>query len=290
MKTLIALSLAALLAVPAAASASSPGQDYLALRNKYIKVLDGGENDPDFKKQTRALANLEVQLRKMIGPTTLPGFPAEGKIFLDYLSSEDEGFGQLDGLVYAIPLGDDGIDQKVSVVVTTPGLLEGWLRAHKTTLEAALASNQFYKALSTNAGVVTFARLPVAKPSWATTAYAVLDIRTQDLVGSAPEEMDIVIVGAERAYVVTAKLEAAVGQIAACEKPRQQKKAQAQSAWAAYERSGKKNEALAEKATKLEEQSDPAYVQCFAARAEQASGFAAAVKQAQALIDLLPAN
>lgn len=117
-----------------------------------------------------------------------------------------------------------------------------------------------------------------------------LAIRTQDLVGSTPDEMDIVVVGAERAYAVTAKIEAAVGAIAACEKPRQQKKAQAQAAWAAYERSGKKNEALSDKAIKLEGQSDDAYVQCFAARAKEASGFAAAVKQAQALIDLLPAK
>jgi hypothetical protein len=100
--------------------------------------------------------------------------------------------------------------------------------------------------------------------------------------------MDIVVVGAERAYAVTAKLEVAVGPIAACEKPRQQLKAQAQAAWATYERSGKKNEALSDKATKLEEQSDRAYTQCFATRAKDASGFAAAVTQAQALIDQLP--
>jgi len=291
MKPLLTLILAILLASASGASAASPEQAYLAARDTYVKALSRGEADPDFEKHKRALADLESQLRRIIGPTTLPGFPADGKIHLDTLSTEDEGFGLLDGLAYAIPLDDKGIDVKASVVVTTRSMFETWLRAHDLDLPTALKSDEFYRqALSTDSGVVTFARLPVARPSWATTAYAVLAIRTQDLVGSAPNEMDIVVVGAERAYAVTAKIEAAVGAIAACEKPRQQKKAQAQAAWAAYERSGKKNEALSDKAIKLEGQSDTAYTQCFAARAKEASGFAAAVKQAQALIDLLPAK
>ena len=291
MKTLVALILSILLALTAAASAASPEQAYLAARDAYIKAFSRGETDPDIDKHTRALADLETQLRKIVGPTTLPGFPAEGKIHLDTLSSGDEGFGLLDGLAYAIPLDDKGIDEKVSVVVTTRSLFETWLRAHKTSVQAAPRSDDFYReALSTDSAVITFAQLPVAKPSWAGTAFAVLAIRTQDLVGSTPDEMEIVVVGAARAYAVTAKLEAAVGPIAACEKPRQQLKAQAQAAWAAYERSGKKNETLSDKATKLEEQSDPAYVKCFATHAHGETGFAAAVQQGQALIDLLPAK
>jgi hypothetical protein len=289
MKTLVALGLAVLLALPGPASAASPEQAYLAARDAYIKALSRGETDPDFEKHKRALADLETQLRRIIGPTTLQGFPTEGKIHLDTLSTEDEGFGLLDGLAYAIPLDDKGIDEKVSVLVTTRSLFETWLRAHKTNLQAAPKSDEFYRqALSTDSGVVIFSQLPVAKPAWARTAFAVLAIRTQDLVGSTPVEIDIVVIGAKRAYAVTAKLEVAVGAIAACEKPRQKLKAQAQAAWAAYERSGKKNQALSDKATKLEEQADPAYLQCFATRAKDASGFAAAVKQAQALTDLLP--
>ena len=232
--------------------------------------------DRGFERHNAALADLESQLRMIIGPTTLAGFPAEGKIHLDTLSTEDEGFGLLDGLVYAIPLDDKGIEEKVSVVVTTRTLFEAWSRAHKTRwwnqdplpqdLQAALRSDDFYRqALSTDAAVVTFAQLPVAKPSWARTAFAVLATRTQDDVGTAPTEMDVVVIGAARVYAVTAKTEVTVGPIAACEKIRQQFKAK-----------------------KREEQSDRAYVQCFATHAHDANGFAAAVKQAQALIELLP--
>ncbi len=264
MKTLIALSLTALLALPAAASAASPEQAYLAARDAYIKTVGHDDTDRGFEQRNVALADLEAQLRKIIGPTTLPGFPAEGKIHLDGLSPEDEGFGLLDGLAYAIPLDDKGIDEKVSVVVTTRTLFETWLRAHKTSLQAAPKSDEFYRqALSTDAGVVVFAPLPVAKPSWA---------------------------GTERAYAVTAKTEGTVGPIAACERNRQQLKTQADAAQAAYEKSGAKNTALIDKSFKLQERADRAYVQCFATRAKDDGGFAAAVKQAQALIDLLPAK
>src|SRR5436305_6816909 len=71
MKTLVAIILSIVLALTAAASAASPEQAYLAARDAYIKALSHGEPDPDFEKHKRALADLETQLRKIIGPTTL---------------------------------------------------------------------------------------------------------------------------------------------------------------------------------------------------------------------------
>jgi hypothetical protein len=291
MKSLITLSLTILLAFPAAGSAASPEQAYLAARDGYIKTFQHGYGGSDVAKHERALADLQTQLRKLIGPTTLPGFPAEGKIHLDTLSREDQGFALLDGLAYVIPLDEKGIDEKARVVVTTRGLFDTWLKAHKTSLQVAPRSEDFYRgALSTDAAVMVFAPLPVAKPAWATTAFGVLAIRTQDDVGSTPDEIDIVVAGTTRAYAATAKLETKVGAIADCEKSRQQMKSQAEAAQAAYEKSGAKNGALFDKAKKLEAGADRAYLQCFATRAQDASGFAAAVKQAQALIELLPAK
>jgi hypothetical protein len=274
MKTLVAITLSILLGLPAAGSAASPEQTYLAARNAYIKAFHNGGADPDFEKHKRALADLETQLRRIIGPTTLKGFPAEGKVHLDTLSTEDQGFGLLDGLVYAIPLDEKGIDEKASIVVTTRTLFEAWLRAHKSRwwnqdplpqdLQSAFRSDEFYRqALSTDAAVVTFARLPVAKPSWARTAFAILATRTQDDVGATPTEMDIVVIGDERLYVATAKTEVAVGPIAACETIRRQFKAQAEAG-------------------------DGAFLRCFAMHAHDEKSFAAAVKQAQALVDALP--
>jgi hypothetical protein len=281
------LSLSALRA--GAVAAASPERDYLAARDAYFKAFEHGYDGSDVDKHQRALADLEAQLRRIVGPTTLAGFPAEGKIHLDTLSTEDEGFGLLDGLAYAIPLDDKGIDEKVRVVVTTRSLFETWLRAHKTKwwnqdplpqdLQAALKTDDFYRqALSTDAAVVIYAQLPVAKPSWAKLAFAVLATRTQDLVGSAPTEMDIVVIGSERVYLVAAKTETAIGPIAACDAIRQRAKARADAV-----RSGSL-------AAQLEAQGMRAFMQCYATSARDAEGFAAAVKQAQALIDMLPRN
>ena len=275
-----------LFAVQADAQAASPEQDYLAARDRYIKAFEHA-SDGEYDKMKPALAELEAQLRAIIGPTTLAGFPAEGKIHLDTLSTADEGFGLLDGLEYAIPLDATGIGDRVSVVVTTRTLFEAWLKAHKTKwwtqgplpqdLPAALKSDEFYRqALSTDAGVVIYAPLAVAKPSWARLAYAVLALRTQDAVGAAPKEMDIVVVGNARVYMVTAKLDAAVGPIADCDALRAQFKARADAV-----RSGSL-------ATQLEARGERAFLQCFATRVRSETGYAAAVKQAQALIDPLP--
>ncbi len=266
---------------------TAPEQGYLAARDAYIEAFRRSDAGADYAtKHERALADLERQLRRIIGPTALTGFPAEGKIHLDTLAPTDEGFGLLDGLVYAIPLDQTGVDDKVSVVVTTRPLFDAWLKARKTKkaalerlpqdLAAALRSDEFYRqALSTDAAVVSFAPLPVAKPAWARLAYAVLATRTQDTAGSTPTEMDIVVIGDERVYAVTAKTEAAVGPIAACEKIREKFTARVQAA-------------TSDKATELEAQGDRAFLQCFATHARTETGFAAALKQAQALVDLLP--
>jgi hypothetical protein len=286
MKPLVALTLSLLLAFPA--SAASPTQDYLAARDGYIRAYQHAA-DGDYDKMKLALAELEAQLRRIVGPTTLAGFPADGKIHLDTLSTADEGFGLLDGLAYAIPLDETGIGDKVGVVVTTRPLFEAWLKAHKTKWfgqeplpqdpSAALKSDDFYRqALSTDAGVVIYAQLAVAKPAWARLAYGVLALRTQDAVGATPKEMDIVVIGSERVYAVTAKLESAIGPIAACEKVRQTFQERIDAATSS------------DKATKLGAQGERAFLQCFATRARNEAGFAAAVRQAQALIDLLPAK
>ncbi len=91
---ILAATLILLAAACANARAASPEQAYLAARVAYIKVFEhSGETDADFDRQKRAMADLETQLRKIIGPTRLEGFPAEGKIHLGMLYPDDEAFG-----------------------------------------------------------------------------------------------------------------------------------------------------------------------------------------------------
>jgi len=51
----------------------------------------------------RARADLEQQLRRIIGPSEIKGFAKEGELNLDSLSSGFMGFGLLDALAYVSP-------------------------------------------------------------------------------------------------------------------------------------------------------------------------------------------
>jgi hypothetical protein len=287
------IALVALIALPA--RAASPEEDYLAARDAYIKQFaHSAQDDATLKAYERALADLQARLRRIIGPVRINGFPGDGKINLDALDQDDEGFGLLDGLAYA------GADEKARVLVTTASLFDKWLAAHAhfwpesplpQDMGAALKRDDFYtQAINNDAAVVTYAEVPVARPAWATFAFAVLDARTQDAAPPVPFEMIITVRRAERVFIVTAKTAVAAGPIAACEELHARLAAEAQAATDADQAADAKDAALHEKAEQLARKADRAYPDCFATQARGAEFFPALVKQAQGLIDALPAK
>src|SRR5262245_51285952 len=91
--------------LPTMAMAASPEQAYLAARDAQIRRLTAlsepnPSDDKVLKEHERAVAELEKQLKRIIGPLTLavPGLPAESKINNDTLTKGDQDFGLLDGL------------------------------------------------------------------------------------------------------------------------------------------------------------------------------------------------
>ena len=278
--------------VTSIAAASSPEESYLAARDGYIKALRHSDTDADLERHNAALADLETQLRAIIGPIAIEGFASDGKIHLDGLIAGDEGFGLIDGLVFA------GADDKARLVVTTPTLFDKWLRAHRDwwpenplpqDLNAALRDDDFYtQGLSADSAFVTYAEIPVARPAWATIAFAMLATRTQDLVGPVPDEINIFVRGADRVFIVTAKTTIRAGPIAACDALRKQLEQKAATARVASEAAGGKDEALNDKFDRLTREAERAQPSCFGTRARQQAFFPALVRQAQALIDALP--
>ena len=187
---------------------------------------------------------------------------------------------------------------KQQVLVTTASLFDKWLKAHErfwpeTPLPAdmaeALKRDDFYtQALTNGAAVVTYAEIKVAKPAWATLAFAVLDARTQDTSPPVPDEMIITVRRADRVFVITAKTAVAAGPIAACDTIQAKLTAEAQAAGDADQAADGKDAALHEKAEQLARKADRAIPDCFATEARKAAFFPALVKQAQALIEMLP--
>jgi hypothetical protein len=287
------IALLALLAIPA--KAASPEDAYLAARDDYIKRFEqSAHDDPSYEAHQRALADLQAKLRQVVGPLSLKGFAAEGKISLEALDPGDEGFGVLDGLVYA------SADQKTRVLVTTTSLFDKWLAAHThfwpesplpQDTGAALKRDDFYtQAINTDAAVLIYAEIPVNKPAWATLAVAVLDGRTQDAPPRVPDEVIVTVRRADRVFIVTANTAVAAGPIAACDALHARLAGEAQKASDADLAADTKDAALHEKAEQLARKVNRAYPECFASDAPKASFFPALVKQAQALVDMLAAK
>jgi hypothetical protein len=292
---LILIALLALAATPSyAVTAATPEDVYLAARDAYVAEFKRHEptGDEGAAAHDRALADLEGKLRQIIGPVVIKGLPGDGKSFVNTLLDGDEDFARLDGLFVT------NADESLTVVVTTPRLYDVWLRTHEDfwkesplprDLRAALKRDDFYtQALSNGSAVVTYADIPVTAPAGADLAVAVLNVHTQDAIPAVPDEMIITVRRADRMFFITTKAKA--GRIAACDKSHAQLTKQAEAAAAAYEKSGRKNEALEKKSTEAERAVEDAYPNCFATQARNASFFPALVKQAQQLIDALPAK
>jgi hypothetical protein len=236
-------------------------------------------NDAAFAAHERARRDLEAKLRKVLGPVPIDGFP-ESKINLESLTEGLEGYGLLDGLVYSSP------DQKSRVLVTTDELLAKWLAAHKRWwggkddippgVEAALKSESFYtQALNTDAHIFKFVDLPLAAPASPAFAYAVLVGRAQDYGLLTPKEIIVLVRRGGRLFVVSAPAAVAVGGAPACAEAWERDEKQARAA------DGDRSEELLDEAYRT-------YRKCFAAQAT--TDFPALAKQAQALVDMLPAK
>jgi len=270
MRPLALLCLFAALAAPA--SAATPEQHYLEMRDRYIaKFSKAKENDETFKQHDAALNELAGVLRGLVGPVTIKGLPAEGKSNVDTLFKNDIGFGHLDGLGFASE-GD-----KLQAVVTTAALLKHWLSEHRSDgmpqdAGAAFKSDRFYYYAIQDAAFAKYAELPVTKPSGVTSAVAVLGVRGNGDLKGPPQEIDVVAVKGDKIYYLAATEAMKTAEIPACEKIWKQMMAR------------KTPQDLMAK----EDQAMDAYTTCFAKEAPGQSWYAAAVKKAQSQLELLP--
>jgi hypothetical protein len=275
-----------LILLPALATAASPEQAYLAARDAQIRRLTALSNpnpssDRVLKEHERAVAELEKQLKRVIGPSTLalPGLPAEGKINNNTLTKGDQGFGLLDGLVFWSG------DYKTQVVVTTEGLFKVWLREHRKWWDEnnvpqdqakALRHDSFYtQAVSADAAVSKFAELPIKKPAAARLGFAMLSMQAQDVGPWEPEQVTVSVLQGEKLYVVRVPAAAKIGPFPPCK--------------AVWDRARKKAEASAD-AMPIENEGYAAFRRCFAERAPREKAFADLVRQAQEIADKLPAK
>ena len=294
MKLLI---LAAALLSPVAAFAASPEDGYVAARDAAIagfqKTADTKAVDARNKKHDKTLKELEQKLKAIVGPFAMKGFPAQGKINLDTLFSEDEGFGMLDGIVYG------ETESAKSVVVTTDGLLQKWLDAENRESSkdaklpadpaAALRTADFYsKAISTDSAVISYGDIPLAAPDGAKFVAAMLTSRTQDQSPSAPDHLFVALSRGGRVFIVDEKLDKPMAPIAECDAITKAAGKKADEAEKAYQASDPKDEKLFEASTKARDDGDLAFRHCYAEKVKSLPMFKTASDQARAILDALP--
>ncbi|TPI32999.1 hypothetical protein FJW08_07445 [Mesorhizobium sp. B3-2-1] len=207
-----------------AAYATSPEDDYIAARDNAISAIAAMEsaNAPvetlDAANE-KARADLEQRLSALLGPFTVQGFPAAGTINIESLSSSDVGFGMLDGLRH-------GTEDGPSIVVSTRGLVERWLRSRAaetdadlklpTDFDAALKLDAFYtQAIGSDAAFTGTLDFTVKKPDGADMAIARLGGWAQDVGPNYDQEVVVTVVKGNS--VMIAEAPATVPKIAACD-------------------------------------------------------------------------
>jgi len=287
--------LVALLSLASVAAAAGPLEDsYFAARDSHIAKFSaigaaGNLDEEDVEDHQRARDELTRLLRTIVGPVAIKGFRAPGRTNLDSLFKGDEGFGRLDGLLFASP------DDKAHVVVTTDALLDRWLRAHKDwwgpnvanvpqDVDAALRSEAFYtQALMTDAAFFRYAELAVAKPTKARFAYAMLVARAQTLGPRTPDELIVSVARGGRVLVASAPANARIAPVSACAKLWRTAKERAAAAREAASIDDKRPAP----SDRAEEEGDAAFRRCFAQHAKGRGYFAALTKRAQGLADRL---
>ena len=291
------------------AAPASPEDRYIAARDaaiaKITKMYADKKDDEAFKLTESLRADLLAKLAPIVAESGRKGFGA-AKLNLDALSKGDMGFGLLDGVRFDSELGDNGeksgqngrdgqyVEPKSHIIVTTQPMFERWLRAHNDwwgkklknvpqQISTALKDESFYtQAISTDAAVVNFNELPIAKPASATSAFAMLGGRTQDAVPEAADEVFVSALANGKVYVAYGSIKPKV-EVPACVaiKADYDKKADK----AADDLQSKRIDRKAyDKLGDLRQKGEDAYKKCFTERAPQQPSFAEATRQAQALL------
>jgi hypothetical protein len=269
-----------------AAGTASPADTYLAARDRMLANFR--ESATADKDQSSALSYLERLLRQAVPPWQAPGF-RKGVITLASLTTGYADYGQLDGLRYVSTAGD------TTVVVSTPLLLKRWLSDHRAwwpgrenvpqTVDAALHSEAFYtQAISPGAAMSSYGEVPL-DPG---TGVALLAVFAQDLAfESGPGSIVVSVIRGERVFVAQQKLNSGIKPIAVCQLAMKQVLAQADAEMNAYGASRLKDRASFDRHVELEENADREYRRCFARHLPEEPTFAAILKQAQTLVELL---
>lgn len=280
----LSLFLAALgsLSSSAAAPAASPEETYFETRDRYIREF---ENASTLADDLSALAELETQLQRIIGPIEIEGFSKQGKINLLTLHQE-LGFGQVDGLRF-----DSGQE---SLLVTTDSVLNRYLaelpKLPRNLIELSRTAEFYGLAFSSDAAVTYYAEIPVEGLEAETFAHAFLGVTAQDIGPFVPREIFIFVSKGSQILLAHASAGTAITDIPKCRAEWEQYDKRRSEAFNVYQSSKLRDSKALADSHRNEEQGFEAYHRCFGSEARHQPFFAPLTKQAQSIVNRLQRN
>jgi hypothetical protein len=285
---LILLALFSCLSAPMTLVAASPEEKYFEARDNFIREFEKASGPIDVldEKDRHALAELEKQLKSIVGPVNVQGFPKEGKVNLETLQKGDLGFGQVDGLRFS--------SEQEYLFVTTDNILKKYL-AEQSELPKDLTelskTDEFYTlALSGEAAVTYFAEIPVKSTNGKSYVRAFLGLVAQDIGPFIPKAIFVLVTNGNRILAVQSPAAAEITEIPQCRNEWEKFAKKKADAHQVYESSGLKNEKALDEGLQYEQQGFEAYQRCYEREAKNQKFFVPLEKQAQSIVDRLLRN
>ena len=277
------LSLACLLiasaAEPPESISASPEERYVETRDGFIRRFAKAMNPVDNRS---ALAELERQIRTIVGPVKIEGLPGQGKINLLTLRPEP-GFAQVDGLRFNSNLE--------SLFVTTKALLERYLAERpelpKTLLELSKNGDFYRRVFHSDAGVIYYAEVPVKSAKDHSFAHAFLGVGAQDIGPFIPNEIFVFVSKENRILLVSSPAAIEITEIPQCRSEWDKFAKKRSEALDVYRASQLKNEKAFDDSIRCGKQGFEAYRHCYDREARKQQFFTSLKIQAQSIVDRL---
>ena len=295
--SLLVLALFSCLSAPMTLVAASPEEKYFETRDNFIREFEKASTPLDSlaeqdahaldEKDEHALAELEKQLKAIVGPVNVEGFPKEGKINLETLQNGDLGFGQVDGLRFTA--------NQEYLFVTTDNILKKYL-AGEPNLPKDLAelsrTGEFYtRAFTAGEAVTYFAEIPVKSANGKSYVRAFLGLTAQDIGPFIPKDIFVFVTKGNRILAVQSPAATEITEIPQCRNEWDRFAKKKADAMEVYRSSGSNNEkAFDESVQQYEQQGFEAYQRCYDREAKNQKFFASLKKQAQSIVDRLLRN
>ncbi len=284
---LVVVALFSCLSAPMALVAASREETYFETRDNFIRQFEKASVPIDVldEKDKHALAELEKQLKPIIGPVNVEGFPKEGKINLLTLEN-DYGFGQIDGLRFS--------SEQEELFVTTDNILKKYLAGQpelpKDLAELSKTGEFYVRAITAEAAVTYFAEIPVKSANGKSYVHAFLGLTAQDIGPFIPKDIFVFVTNGNRILAVQSPAAAEITEIPQCRNEWERFAKKKSDAMEVYRSSGSNNQKASDESVQYEEQGFEAYHRCYDREAKNQKFFASLKKQAQSIVDRLLRN